>query len=150
MPKDSVRRSEEESRLLGAHWVERKTIWEDSREVDGADFTLTVYLSYDESGRVKKLDPNLHLPALVGKVLVEASWSACNESDEVDGVVDIGKVLPWDSDGVIEDICGAYARYVSARETDIGARKALYESISVHIKESAWDLVRSEASEQWV
>jgi hypothetical protein len=83
MPKDSVRRSEEERRLLGAHWVERKTIWEDCREVDGADFTLTVYLSYDESGRVKKLEPNLHLPALVVKVLVEASWSACNEPDEV-------------------------------------------------------------------
>jgi hypothetical protein len=49
MPKDSVIRSEEERRLLGAHWVERKNIWEDCREVDGADFTLTVYLSYDES-----------------------------------------------------------------------------------------------------
>ena len=99
IPKDSVRRLEEERRLLGAHWVERKTIWEDCREVDGADFTLTVYLSYDESGRVKKLDPNLHVPALVGKVLLEASWSACNESDEVDGFVDIGEVLRWDREG---------------------------------------------------
>jgi hypothetical protein len=26
MPKDSARRSEEERRLLGAHWVERKSI----------------------------------------------------------------------------------------------------------------------------
>jgi hypothetical protein len=44
MPNDNVRRSEEERRLLGAHWVERKTIWEDCKEVDGADFTLTIYL----------------------------------------------------------------------------------------------------------
>ena len=142
IPKDSVRRSEEERRLLGADWVERKTIREDCREVDGADFTLTIYLSYDESGRVKKLDPNLHLPALVGKVLLEASWSACNESDEVNGVLDIEEVLPWDTDGVIQDICNAYAAYISAREIDPSARKALYDSISSHIKESAWDLVR--------
>jgi hypothetical protein len=69
IPKDSVRRLEEERRLLGSDWVERKTIWEDCREFDGADFTLIVYLLYDESGRVKKLDPNLHLTSLVGKVL---------------------------------------------------------------------------------
>jgi hypothetical protein len=51
---------------------------------------------------------------------------------------------------VIQDICNAYATYISARETDLRARKALYDSISSHIKESAWDLVRLEASEQWV
>ena len=51
---------------------------------------------------------------------------------------------------MIPDICNAYATYISARETDLSARKALYDSISSHIKESAWDLVRLEASEQWV
>jgi hypothetical protein len=150
IPKDSVRRSKEERRLLGADWVERKTIWEDCREFDGADFTLIVYLSYDELGRVKKLDPNLHLPLLVGKVLLEASWSACNESDEVNGFVDIGEILCWDREGVIPDICNSYAAYISARETDLSARKALYDSISSHIKKSAWDFVRLEASRQWV
>jgi hypothetical protein len=81
---------------------------------------------------------------------LEASWSACNESDEVNGVVDIREVLPWDGDGVIQDVCNAYATYISARDTDLRARKELYDSISSHIKESAWDLVRLEASEQWV
>jgi hypothetical protein len=55
----------------------------------------------------------------------------------VNGVVDIGEVLPWDRDGVIQDICNAYATYISARETDLRARKAVYDSLSSHIKESA-------------
>jgi hypothetical protein len=68
----------------------------------------------------------------------------------VNGFVDIGEILCWDREGVIPDICNSYATYISARETDLSARKALYDSISSHIKESAWDLVRLEASEQWV
>jgi hypothetical protein len=68
----------------------------------------------------------------------------------VNGVLDIEEVLHWDTDGVIQDICNAYAAYISAREIDPSARKALYDSISSHFKESAWDIVRSEASEQWV
>jgi hypothetical protein len=59
---------------------------------------MTIYLS---SGRVKNLNTNFHLHALVWKVLLEASWSACNESDEVNGVLDIEEVLPLDTDGVI-------------------------------------------------
>jgi hypothetical protein len=68
----------------------------------------------------------------------------------VNGFVDIGEILRWDREEVIPDICNSYATYIGARETDLSARKALYDSISPHIKEFAWDLVRLEASEQWV
>lgn len=145
------------SQLLNSHDIDRVCVWWDAREINGVRLQMHLDLIVDDSGDAPStLGPNRAFPSLFGDVVLAAYWEADLDDDQMQdltdetkthGYLDIRQVISWDSLQVIHDISQAHLRRMIASEQggDVDARQMMFDSIRVHVKESAWDLVNSDA-----
>ena len=132
---------DQQAQLLGVEMVEIRSVATFERRLEGYDVSLDITLHMDEGGRYDQPENiNASWRQHVGKLLLMASWQAENHERTLHRYIDIGKILKWDEDEVLDTLRRAYSLHLQSGGM-IDERGTQSESL---LSADAWQHVQQE------